>query len=394
MRLGIFFFPLIMDLTVGALFFLIPIQVRTAGGTDTDVGLIFAAFSLAYIITNFILAKAVHARNAVHTIIGTQIALVIAGLGVVHSSSLLHLACAVVGFGIFCAAFFYSFQLAMGEVTGLSPAATAAVYTFAWSTGMALGSIVMGLLVGSGVKLFLVPVALSATSVIVGMLLVLRHRRLHPEAAQVHAEAGGIPPLVGAEKRFVRLGWLGICAVSTVAFGVRGLLPKSGIEQLGLELIPIALMLSLGAACQAVTGLCWQRGQRWLFRRLPPLVAGILGAGGLALMWAQPRSPAAIYLGFAVLGVCMGTTFFHAVYYSLRSGPRAIAVNEVLVGTGAIVGGPLCGMVSEQLGMPRLFGIGAIAMLLLFLAAVAVVGPPERMAGDASDKPATDGRNA
>ena len=76
--------------------------------------------------------------------------------------------------GITTALFFIGFQVFMGEQNNMPLHKGISFYTLAWSSGIAFGSLVQGILLTWGPFLSLLPVALSFITVIFGLKLVKR----------------------------------------------------------------------------------------------------------------------------------------------------------------------------------------------------------------------------
>ncbi len=358
MRILFYLLPALMNITTGLLFFVSAKRTADSGASSYMVALTMVAWALFYATTSFLAGFVINKRNAMRFLMGSQLILLAALCGLAFAGSLhlqfLWLSC--VGAG--GAMFFTSFQsvikiLSRAEYALDAMVKNSAVYTFSWSTGLALGPFIAAFVWGlfdatDGWRYCYFIAILLQLLVAAGVAVVahsVRRRRLaEPEAG----EAGEGQPEIPEEQRnlpdLMAAGWwlqgLGYIAVAMM----RTYLPDYCTKELAMSTFHQGIVMSLVSFAQAFAGLACYSARRWPYR---PWVIGAVSvaAAGAFLVFAftgvwQLYALAAVMLG-VFSGMMCFTATFHALVNPLKSA-RYVAVNEMLVGIGS-VGAPMLG---------------------------------------------------
>lgn len=387
MRYLIFLCPLLMDMAAGCFFFAVPVEASRLGASSIAAGWLMAMSSIVYVLFSHWLGGFVSEQHADRLISISAVILTVAALFLLAANTLWMLYICMILVGVTLAIFFISFQVFMGSSTSMHPLRSAAIYGCAWSLGMSVGPLVEGVLFNVAKFWIIIPILLIAVGIPV-------LHRLQQNLSRGGANIGG-PGLCTSpanDRRYLRIGRFGIFAAAFTGFGMKGLLPKIGIEELTLTPAFIGIVLFLSGVCQALTALGCQYLTRLHYNRKPlPVVYGV-GMAGMAAIIAWPNSPAALLVGLGVFGITSGILFHQAVFYALNQPAgiaRNVSVNEILVGAGSVAGSVTCGYAAEYFGARGMFAVAAGALGVICLIQHFYRAP----AGTASDRktpPVTD----
>ncbi len=389
MRFLIYLFPAMMDLVLGCLFFVCTQRAADAQGSATASGGVIASWSLAYMLIALVAGRVVTPRNAAALLVAScGLTLALAGAFVLIPDPdaiypLIVLQAAASAF------FFCPFQVFMKAVEKGRPQGvvrSTALYTFAWSAGMAAGPFVAGFIFQTADWRWCHAVnAALALFTAAGVMLLKHHahasdafegeacRRSADSAELRHgtrAELGhGTAEDYSGRPSFAWLGWVAAGVGCLVVSLIRAVFIQTG-NKLQLDQFTKGVTLAILSAVQAVVGLLLIFGRTWMYR---PLCVGAFGAAGVTglILFAVGRNAEMFYLAAALFGVYSGGFFFYLVFHSLvhpTRSARYVAINEAVVGiTG--VAGPLVGG-----ALMDAFGLGApyFASAAITVAAVAV----------------------
>ena len=366
MRYLIFLFPLLVDVTISCFLFGMPVRASYLGLTDTATGWLFAVFNVTYILTAFVVGRWGGGQMPVLLLLGAGAPAVLALLFLIDYTAW-PLAVAMTGLAISSSSFFISFQLKMGSVTSMHPRRSAAWYAFAWSTGMAIGLLLQGAVSGQDNAWFIMPMLIMP--LIVVALLLLCRDRLQAVVAVEDADDDLVH-----DPRYVLIGRISIVTATIVIFGCMGILPKVGLEELGIGTVTMGVILFLTRLAQAIAALTCMVYTRWLYNPVVLAAANILGILGFVLAAVNSSNAMLLCLGLCIAGIFGGVSFYQAVVYAIMdpaAATRHVSCNEMLVGTGAVVGSLLSGYAAELLGAPGLLlaaaAVIAIAMFVEIL---------------------------
>ena len=378
-RILIYVFPALMDTVVASVGFICTVRAVQAGLSASKVANVLTLWAVAYMIACPIVGRIVNPRNAARILIGACLAVAAVCVCFLEFQSItaMYVLTMLVAFGM--AFFFVAFQVFMKHVDSggsKSIAYSTGLYTFAWSSGIAVGPFMAGFLwktVGWQ-NCFLIDAG-AALATAAGVYL-MKH---HAEAATASQERG-IRPTVRPEAidyaRMPDLAWMGwLCGgVGALTFALfRGVFPSSGTFH-HLEPEALGLVFFISAETQALMGLILRGSRIWMYKPLPLIAFGTFGMAGLALFAAGTTAPA-FYVGAACYGVYSGTFFFYLVFHALvhpaKSG-RYISINESVIGVTGIIGPLVGGKLADLHGftVPYLACVGLVAAAITLQAIV------------------------
>lgn len=244
-------------------------------------------------------------------------------------------------------------------------------YNMSWSGGMVIGPFLGGVLFE---KHYAVPFV--AAGVLHGVTLLVALLVTTPQPDPTSAEPAmdvppadpGPPPIVATFRTVARIGLVG----SFIAMGVqRFQLPTLANDLQIREAVFGAVVLVLSLAnvlCFAVLG----RTHKWHYRLDWLLgVQVILAAAIGALVWA--RGPWALAAIAAVVGACVGLTYSSSLYYGVSGGRRRgrlMAIHEMLLSVGFVIGAIGGGFVSDVWGLRAAYPVSAALILVGVVAQV------------------------
>jgi len=366
-------FPAMMDCVVSQILFVNMVRAAQMGFSDVAISGMLGACSLSYLVSCWVVGLRLRARNAAAMLISACILLLIlCGLFPI-AGNIVVVYVLTGGVGMTVGLFFPAFQVFMKEVDrGRAKPLTysTGLYTFSWSTGCAVGPLFSGFLMETGDNGWIHCYVVSGVVCLITAagIWLLRH----------HVEAGGSLGLEGTQSGTIPecdrchmpdlawLGWIGIGVGMTVMCGVRGLFPALAEKKLGLTESTQGTVFFLLSFVQGITGLALSRGRLWMYRSLPILFLGTLGATGV-LCLAIGKVWFVFYVGAICFGVYSGFFCFYAVFHSLAhpsKGPRYVSINEMVVAGAGIIGTIGAGMLSETFRSYTIpYGLGAVLVV-------------------------------
>ncbi len=373
-RLLIYIFPAIMDMVLGSVMFLTTVRMAQSGASATTVTLLMTTWSFVYMVCSFSLSRIITSRNAAWLIIASG--LIIAGdsLGFILVPGLYQMYLLVVIVAIANAMFFAPFQIFMKAVEQGRPAGvvrSTALYTFAWSTGIALGPFISGYLwtLAGWNWCHLVNICFALLTVI-GIFLLKHHAQPDGQRASSISEkqpASGDESTINEFDEYANmpdlawLAWVGAGLGIFVIMLVRGILPMTGVS-LKIPRPQLGTIFALISMTQAIVGLSFIKGKMWMFRVKPIIAFGIVGLLGM-IGFAFARHLYFLYISAICLGVYSGAIFFYFVFHSLvhpTKAPKYIAINEAVVGLVGIVGPLFGGLIVDHFSLTTAYLAGAI----------------------------------
>ncbi|OHB55574.1 MAG: hypothetical protein A2Y07_03325 [Planctomycetes bacterium GWF2_50_10] len=387
MRFLIYLFPAVADVIIAATMFVCSNRLADAGRSRTEVAVVFAAWAMAYIISNQILARLVTSRNAAVMMIAANL-LFAATAGVfVIIDNVWAIYATMAVLAVASALFFLPFQLFMKAVEpdqNQGVVRSVAIYTLAWSLGFASGPFIAGFIYqGLGWQWCFAFTGLISLLTAGGVQLLKHHAKHHRDEAVTPSEAALTQPISNAEDvnyhtmpDVVWLQWvvtgvgcLGIYALLALlpSVGVSFAIPKS---QIGSIIAAIYVM-------QALTGLSLIRGKTWMFRPMPVAgfaLFGLLSMAGFGVsllgaldgieLFAVPLRTIGFYISAACYGVFSGSFFFGLVFHALvhpHRSARYVAINETVVGMCGVAGPIMAGTLADR------FGFFAVPVVLIVM---------------------------
>jgi len=376
-RLMIYVLPVLADIVLGLVVFVNPVRAARFGASATTVAAIVAVWSAVYIVGCPLVGRFVTACNAARLMLSGIAMQAVLCLLFVLAPSLLAMFLLVALVGVANSLFFPAFQVFMTAVDrlgGKSPAYSAGLYTCAWSLGVAIGPLVGGLLMGldheQGWKYGYFFCSGVSILTLVGIMW-LQHLAHAQAAHPAETAAPGVAP-APVPARQPDLAWLGwtVAAAGLLALcTVRGVFPRRAVD-IGMADSTLGFMFFLLSFAQGLSALFYIRRWRWVYQAVPAVAFAVLGAA-CSLVFGFAISPLMLVAGAAGFGIFSGFFFFQLVYHSIVHPVRRahyIAVNEMVVALGGIVGPLAAGLLSDHWG----FGV-PYCLWAVLIAAVAVV---------------------
>ena len=358
-RYLVYCFPIVVNYILGGVFFISAWRFSEAGAGGITVGASLAAWALPYAITSLWIGGKTNSKNARKLLLFAALALAAISLCFQIFDGLYLQFLWIVLLGMASAVYCVPFQVFMKELDP-NPSAgivrAAALYTFAWSFGIATGPFIFRQVsIQTGYALNAALALLMAISIPLIEHWSKKHPPRNTAPQQDPVDYCGRPDLA-------RVGWLvsGI-GVLTVAM-LRAMEPYRG-QKLGFPLEDIGGALALVSYMQAFTALSFFRSRTWMYRPMPAVLAGLSGAASLLLFGFGERIWC-FYLAAVLYGLYSGTFYFYLVFYSLvhpEKAPHYVGINELIVGIVSVLGPLLGGMLvwGDQSFLPFL----AAAML-------------------------------
>ncbi len=365
-RFLIYLFPAMMDCVLGAVAFLTTVRMAESGASATKVSLLLTIWSAIYMIGAFALSRIITSQNADKLTIMGAFLLVIVSLGFVIFPHIAMMYVLMVFVAISCALFFAPFQIFMKTVESHYPAGivrSTALYTFSWSTGIALGPFIAGVVWSRfGWSLPHVINATFAFMTAIGIIILRGY--VKPSSAK---SSNITVSNSGYEDRpdFAWLGWLAAGAGIFVVMMVRAILPITGVA-LSVPKAKLGTVFMLISLTQGLVGLSFIKSKFWMFKVKPIVFLSLFGLLGL-LGFAFAESTIFLYISAIGLGIYSGMIFFYFVFHSLvhpEKAPQYIAINESIVGLVGIMGPFAGGLVVDILGLRFAYLLGG--MIILF----------------------------
>jgi MFS family permease len=376
MRFLIYLFPAMMDMILGAVFFVTAVRYSESGASSLAVTGVMATWAFVYSLGSVAAGRVVTHKNAARLIIisGATIALISLGYIAVPDLGMQYLWTALVG--VSTAFFFTPFQVFMkslehGEDGGV--VRSTALYTFSWSFGMACGPFVCAYVWPNfGWKWCYALNAFMGLAIAVGIWNLNKHACQHHETANT-AEKTSKSEDYSNMPDLAWLGWLAAGIGCTTVAVLRSLFPvKAAI--LELSKTDQGVILAIVSFSQAFTGLAFIRSKFWMYKPVPVTLFSLSGLIGL-LLFGLGSKPETFYMAALFYGIYSGMFFFYLVFHSLvhpTKSSKYVAVNEAVVGITAIIGPIAGGIIADKTNSNIPFYLVAILVLVVIAVQVRV----------------------
>ena len=292
--------------------------------------------------------------------------------------------------GVGCVMFFGPYQMIVKSLEKASPGLSAvvrssALYTFSWSSGLAVGPFVAAGVWGcfdpaNGWK-FCYGICIALSLIVIGIVILIRRYVKKVEEAEIAealagkettSEAGSDPAsCVDEEKKYPNLIWMawgvGFCGYLTVS-AYRALIPFRG-EYVGLTTAQQGVLLAIVSAVQALTALAFIRSRTWMYKPFWVVSAGLLGMAGMLIFSLSGNFPLLIF-AMVIYGIFCGTFAWLIIYHALadkKKSPLYVGVNEAIIGFCGIFAPLLGGIFStpEKSAVPFFVSVGLIFLAML-----------------------------
>ena len=346
----VYFFPVLMDLSVSAVLLFSAIKAVEFGSSPVVVGILGSTWGVTYFFSSIILSRIIKKSNSWLFMLASCITFIFIAIFFNFCSTILFLFILLFLGGLFSAFFFVGFQLFMGDSTGLPHYKTAALYTLAWSSGMAIGSITEGFLMNAGIFYAQLPVFLSSLLVIPGILMARNGNTKN--FSTMNKQLPVEKPADKIISIYARIAWIEIFTVTIVTTGIRYLLPKMTISFFNFNNAMAGFVVFLFFIFQAISGYFAYFFEKLRYHMISHHLMKLAGILSLVLPFIF-KGNTGIFIFTVLLGVYSGHAFYTAVFYAINDESRSgfnVGINESLVGI-ASVAGPFLSGVMLNLGL-------------------------------------------
>lgn len=241
------------------------------------------------------------------------------------------------------------------------------LFNLGWTLGMTLGAWSGGLL--SDLSLTL-PFVVGMVASVIGLLLLFVWP---PRGGHSHAASGPPPAPHKDAAHFLLLARIANFSAFFAVSCIRTLFTPLGTE-LGFNGDLIGKQVAIITLAQTVAFVALAVSRRWHYRLRPMLFAELaLAVALVGTLWAA--SAGLFALLFGLVGAGCGVTYTASLFYSLdRSAGRGKmgAIHEAILGSGALAGPLLGGIVAESCGLRAPFLLAAVVMGIGLVAQVAL----------------------
>ncbi len=332
-----------MDFSVAAVLLFSSIKVVTFGASSFIVGVLGSVWGITYSISSFILSKVISRNNAAGFMIVSCVSFIFIGLFFNFCTSLPPLFILLFLGGLCSSFFFVGFQMFMGDSTGLPHHKSSALYTLSWSSGLSFGSLAEGFLMSAGVFYAQVPIFLSSTIIIPGIVVARRMNKNSAGSVRKDEKKMQSMPLV---RKYIQIAWIEIFSVTLVTTGIRYLTPKMTMSFFSFSEAMAGVTVFVFFIFQALAGY-WASFFRVLrYRIFSHHLMKMAGIVSLIVPLALHKT-AGVFLFAGLLGIYAGYAFYVAVFYAINDEERSglnVAINESLVGVASVCGPFLFGV--------------------------------------------------
>ncbi|MFH0796232.1 MAG: MFS transporter [Candidatus Omnitrophota bacterium] len=395
-RYWIYLFPGLVDFSLASFSFFVAVKATQLGVSPITIGGIGSVWGTTYFASSLILSKLAKKENVYRLMMTGCLLFILLTIGFALFNSLPFLFILTALTGITTALFFIGFQVFMGEQNNMPLHKGIAFYTLAWSSGIAFGSLVQGILLSWGPFISLLPVFLSFIAVIFGLKLIkrgtdkstdfpnvgggfIRPAGLMNQAPTVRINRGikdinscGFqedPVNDRIKTAYVYVGWMSIFTATAIRMGIGFLLPNLTMTLFGFSSALAGLAIFISLMAQALAGFSMMKLPAWRYRLAPLFWTKLIVVIGCFLAAAFPAK-ITIFTLTILVGIYSGHAYYNGVFYALnqrdKSG-RNVGINEALVGVASIVG-PLTFGICLQAGVPWFMMAPAIFVLITFVA--------------------------
>ena len=379
-RILIYLFPAMMDMAMGAAFFLAPVQAKEWMASVLVVACLPTAGGAAYMLASLAVGRIVTRGNAVKLLITGCLIIAAIAVGFTTCTQIWGLYLLLMLQSASAALFFTPYQVLIRQMhhsAGGSPVKAASIYTASWSMGFAAGPLVAGWLWGipsvgwAGCHLLNAGICITLAC---SVYLLKRHmaHTPHPDAPKRDDDPRDQVDPIAIYADMPDMAWMGwvFAGIGCAVFGwLRGVFPSSG-GVLALPKFDQGLVLCLMSLAQAIAALAMYRSRWWMYRPAPLAVFGLFGVVGAGL-FASADSTLTFCLGAACFGVYSGSAFMYLVFHALVHPTRAgqyVAKNEFTAGLAGIIGPFAGGAVANVFGL----NVSYVVAAMVLMAAIAV----------------------
>ncbi len=374
-RFLLYLFPALIDLLLGSFFFISTVRIAESGGSAFAVSAIVTLWGVCYMFGCYLIGHLVTEANCRPLMVAGCVGITLCAAAFVAVPELHALYVIMAVFGVAVALFFPPYMFHMKHVeqgARQHVASSTALYTMAWSLGLAAGPFLAGFVWSRWgwewvclLDIVLGLLTLGGLFVLFGYVKARGAVGVEEPAAETKSTVG-LPDLAW-------LGWVGSGTCLLAVQMVRGVFP-AGAHSLGIPKTDQGIALALICVAQAAVALALVKGRTWMYRASPVGLFGIVGLAGLCL-FGLARTSMAFYVAALCLGAYAGASFiyiaFHALVHPSRAG-RYVGTNEAIVGLTGIVGPAFAGQLADRTTMSAPYYVAAVLVACVVVFQVVV----------------------
>lgn len=303
------------------------------------IGAFAAIYGLVYIPSSFLMGKVVTPERSKRLMM-ISIVLMITLLCLLANTERYFLFLAIfAGIPFGTSLFFNAFQSYMLDIdTNAGKALSHSVghYTFAWSTGFALGPIVSYL----ATEYFNWSAAYYMAAFIIFIIGIIAfffkpHTKKNINAATKTEKTALLP----ADKALPISGWIGLI-IGISSFQIVLTYWPIQAENLHYSVLIKGGVEFSASISQAFSALIICLFVRWYHKPLSLLLFGLIGFSGFISIAFADRLPL-FFIGACLFGIYLSSCFIYMVYHSMFDKAKAVkrvSINEIMVGVGILIG--------------------------------------------------------
>lgn len=342
--------PFLLDMCVGSIIMAVPLLAISLGSSSIILGTIGFLPGIAYILLCFPFGKLSEKWHRKNLILFGSFIYIVSSLILYFSYHLYQVYLAMLLLGVASAMFWPTLEAWIAEEESKEPLTKRmGRFSTSWSAGFAIGPFIGGVLFGINFKLpFYFSLLISGT---VFFILIWQIKKYHK--FRQHAQTTQKTPTIQDPPATASL-YLYISRVANftlwLSLGlIRYIFPKLGTN---LEISPsfLGFLMFILSLSQTLTLYWFGKIYQWEYRFYPIFLFQFLAFTGLILIF-MGDSIFSFLLAFILIGTSAGTTYsyslFHSVNTPLHKGPSA-AIHETVLGTGAVIGPLMGGVVAQQ----------------------------------------------
>ena len=355
-----------MDLCTGLATFAIPLLALQLGASVVELGLIGTAGAIAYTLSCTFTGRLAdrYNRQRLMGIAALWAALVFAILIFVQHIWLLLILAPLIWMTL--ALFWPALQATLAEGKNRAQLVkTLGTFNMVWTIGYMNGPLLGGLFYEVNPRLPFVIAMIGMFGLAIAIFLI----RLKRESAQPDSEETSEEPAqIRDTLRFRKVAWI----ASFTGFFVMGILgnqfPKLATE---LMISPAVLgyLLAIPRLIQFCIFFIVRRAHFWQFKLYPLIIPQIATMVGM-IMTATVSDPIMIGLGFATVGLLIGSSFTASQFYSFfqqeRKGQGG-ALHEMIVGIGNVSGPLMGGLLAHMIGLRAPYLLCCVVLITAIL---------------------------
>lgn len=360
----IYIYPLLINMVVGIFMFVGPMRATEQNASLSLVSLMITNYGVGYIVFSLFMGKIVKPHLAKRQIIigAGFIALLALILGFVKETLVVVIIYTIIPAG--SSLFFNAFQAFMKDVqqsVARPLAQSVTSYIASLTLGFAFGPFISGWL--REASSWSVSYFFAAAACMTVAILAFRFKPQPGENVQEYVDTS-----FRNKPDLARSGWAGAFVNIMIISLFLTIFPKqSGL----MELRPYVkgMVVFLLNITQMLWVLIYARNFFWQFNHRRAPFVSLLAVGGLLLLFFA-KGTLVVYCGVILLGIYASTMSFSGVFHCLTHPTRSvrnIAINEVAVGTGFLLGPQLIRLAPAAMGFTFSYIIAIVLVVALIV---------------------------